>query len=79
MLQPREEDLTIEQAAAVLGVSRPTMIRLVDSGKLPTRLVGTHRRLSLRDVLAYREASAKRRTKALDGMTREAEELALYD
>lgn len=73
------EDLTTEQAAAVLGVSRPTVVRLVESGKIPARMVGTHRRLSLGDVLAYREASAKRRTEALDDMTREAEELALYD
>lgn len=73
------EDLTTEQAAAVLGVSRPTVVRLVESGKLPARMVGTHRRLSLRDVLAHREASAKRRTDALDDMARDAEALGLYD
>lgn len=73
------EDLTTEQAAALLGVSRPTVVRLVESGKIPARMVGTHRRLSLGDVLAYREASTKRRAEALDNMTREAEELALYD
>jgi len=73
------DDLTTEQAAAVLGVSRPTVVRLVESGKIPGRMVGTHRRLSLGDVLAHRDASAKRRTQALDDMTREAEELSLYD
>jgi len=73
------ENLTTEQAAAVLGVSRPTVVRLIESGKLPARMAGTHRRLSLGDVLAHREASAKRRTEALEEMTREAEELALYD
>lgn len=73
------EDLTTEQAAAVLGVSRPTVVRLVESGKLPARMVGTHRRLALRDVLAHREASAKRRGDALDAMARGAEELGLYD
>jgi len=73
------EDVTTEQAAAVLGVSRPTVVRLVDSGKIPARMVGAHRRLSLGDVLAYREASTRRRTVALDDMTREAEELQLYD
>lgn len=73
------EDLTTEQAAAVLGVSRPTVIRMVESGKLPARMVGTHRRLSLGDVLAHREASARHRTEALDEMAREAEELGLYD
>lgn len=72
-------DLTTEQAAAVLGVSRPTVVRLVESGKVPARKVGTHRRLTLGDVLAYREATARRRGKALDQMVREAEELKLYD
>ncbi len=73
------EDLTTEQAAAVLGVSRPTVVRLVEAGKLHARMVGTHRRLTLGDVLAYREASATKRRAAIDDMTREAEELGLYD
>lgn len=73
------EDLTTEQAAAVLGVSRPTVVRLVEAGKLPARLVGTHRRLALGDVLAYREASATKRRAALDQMARDAEEPGLSD
>jgi excisionase family DNA binding protein len=73
------EDLTTEQAAAVLGVSRPTVIRMIEAGKLPVRMVGTHRRLTLEDVLDYREASAARRRKALDDMVGEAEDLGLYD
>ncbi len=72
------EDLTTEQAAAVLGVSRPTVVRLVEAGRLPARMVGTHRRLALGEVLAYREASSRRRTGAVDDMTREADELGLY-
>ena len=71
--------LTTEQAAAVLGVSRPTVVRLVDTGKLHARMVGTHRRLALADVLAYREASVRRRRDALDEMARDAEDLGLYD
>ena len=73
------ENLTTEQAAAVLGVSRPTVIRLIEAGKLDAHVVGTHRRLTLGNVLAYREASASRRKAALDDMTQEAEELGLYD
>ncbi len=52
------KDLTTEQAAAVLGVSRPTVVRLVEAGKLPARMVGTHRRLTLADVLAYRKVES---------------------
>jgi len=55
------------------------VIRLVEAGKLPARMVGTHRRLALDDVFAYREASATKHRTALDQMTREAEELGLYD
>jgi excisionase family DNA binding protein len=73
------EDLSTEQAAAVLGVSRPTVVRLIEAGKVPARMVGTHRRLALGDVLAYREVSATRRHDALDRMTRQAQELGLYD
>lgn len=73
------DDLTTEQAAAVLGVSRPTVVRMIEAGKLPARMVGTHRRLTLGDVLAYREASATRRRDALDRMANQAEELGLYD
>lgn len=73
------DDLTTEQAAIILGVSRPTVVRLVEAGKLPARMVGTHRRLDLADVVRYRERSARRRADALDAMAREAEELGLYD
>ena len=73
------EDLTTEQAAAVLGVSRPTVVRLIDAGKLPARMVGTHRRVALVDVLAHRQSSAGRRRDALDQLTRQAEDLGLYD
>lgn len=73
------DDLTTEQAAAILGVSRPTVVRLIETGKLPARMVGTHRRLDLADVVRYRERSARRRSDALDEMAREAEELGLYD
>lgn len=73
------DNLTTEQAAAILNVSRPTIVRWIEAGKLPARMVGTHRRLTLGDVLAFRDQSTKRRRQALDEMTRQAEELGLYD
>ena len=72
------DDLTTEQAASVLGVSRPTVVRMIEAGKLPAHKVGTHRRLALGDVVAYRELANGRRREALDRMTRQAEELGLY-
>jgi excisionase family DNA binding protein len=73
------EEVSTEQAAAVLGVSRPTVVRMIDSGRLPAHVVGTHRRVQLRDLLALRDETSKHRRAALDRMVEDAEELGLYD
>lgn len=73
------EDLTTTQTAAVLGVSRPTVVRLIDAGKLRARRLGSHRRLALSDVIADREASSSCRRTALDRMLKQAEESGFYD
>ncbi len=52
---PQSQVLTTQQAAELLGISRPTLIRILDAGRLPYQQVGTHRRLLLEDVLRYRE------------------------
>jgi excisionase family DNA binding protein len=67
-LTPHEALLTTQEAAEVLGVSRPTLVRLLESGALPFTKPGTHRRVRLEDVLDYAErqrhlrAPAPRRT-----------------
>lgn len=70
-----ERLLTTQQAADLLRVSRPHVVKLVDLGELPHEMVGTHRRLRAGDVLAYRDLRAAERRSKLDELTRHSEEL----
>lgn len=79
VLMPEERQLTTQRAAELLGMSRPYLIRLLDAGEMPYHLVGKHRRIALRDVLAYAKRRAEGRRAALDKMARDAFEAGLYD
>jgi excisionase family DNA binding protein len=58
----RDREITTQQAAELLGLSRPTVVRLIQAGELPAYVPGTERRkLRLADVLAYREELRRRR------------------
>jgi excisionase family DNA binding protein len=76
---PVMQDLTTQQAAALLRVSRPFFVKLLESGALPFHLTGTHRRVYLKDLLTYKEHRDNERREALDQMAKEAEDLGLYD
>ncbi|MFE1592557.1 helix-turn-helix domain-containing protein [Nocardia sp. NPDC058705] len=80
-IAPLEQYLTTQQAADLLGISRPTLVKLLEAGKLPCeKPSGTrHRRLLLSDVLEYQERRRAERTDVLDQLVREAEEDGLYD
>ena len=74
-LVPHGKELTSQRAADMLRVSRPHLIKLLDRGELPFHRVGTHRRIRVEDVLAYRERRDSERKAALDELTRLSEEL----
>lgn len=64
-IAPQTMTLTTQQAADLLGVSRPTIVRLINDNVLPAERVGNRHRLLLDDVLAYREERRKRQYDAL--------------
>lgn len=78
-IAPLAQRLTTQEAAELLGVSRPTLVRLLEDGKIPFEQPGRHRRVRLDDLLAYQERCREERSLALDELVRATEELGLYD
>lgn len=69
-----DRELTPNQAAEYLGMSRPFLLRLLDSGKIPQRYVGTHRRVKLQAILAF-EREKERQVQVMGELVQQAQEL----
>lgn len=80
-IAPLNQRLTTQQAADLLGISRPTLVKLLNENQLPYEQPGSgrHRRLRLSDVLEYKDRRSVERRLRLDEMTRQAVEDGLYD
>jgi len=72
-IMPVNAELTTVQAAEALNVSRPFLIKLLDSGEIPHRKVGRHRRVRLEDVIAYKAGIDKEREAILDELVADAQ------
>jgi excisionase family DNA binding protein len=74
-LIPVNAELTTQQAADILNVSRPFLIKLIEDGQIPYRKVGTHRRIRFEDLMVYKRDIDNKRRDVLADLVSEAQEL----
>jgi excisionase family DNA binding protein len=67
---PQNAELTTVEAADILKVSRPFLIKLLENGEIPYRTVGKHRRILMKDVIAYKDDIDSKRREVLDELVR---------
>jgi excisionase family DNA binding protein len=77
-IAPNGAMLTTQEAAEFLGVSRPTLVKLLDQGSIPFELRGRHRRVLLRDLVQYQDRRRVQRRQTLADMVHEAEDADMY-
>ena len=76
-VNPVDAEITTQEAANLLNVSRPFIVKLLEEGKISFHKVGAHRRIKLKDLLVYKQQMKKEREDALTELTRISQELGL--
>jgi excisionase family DNA binding protein len=74
---PVHAELTTQQAAELLNVSRPFVIKLIEDRELPCKMVGTHRRVQFSDLMDYKRKIDAERLRVLDDLAAQAQELGM--
>lgn len=78
-VMPLHAMLTTQEAADLLGISRPTLVRLLKDGDIPFEQRGRHRRILLSNMLAYQDRLRRQRRESLNRMAREGQAAGLYE
>jgi excisionase family DNA binding protein len=78
-LAPKGLVLSTQEAADLLGISRPTLVKLLNEGAIPFQQPNRHRRVKLSDLLHFQEQQQAKRRSLLDKISREANDLGIYD
>ena len=78
-LVPHEHYLSSQEAAEILNVSRPFLYTLLDEGKIPYTMVGTHRRIQVEDLMEYKRKRDSQRRQDLSELVAVSQELGLYE
>jgi excisionase family DNA binding protein len=78
-LAPVGQRLTTQQAADLLGISRPTLIKLLEANKIPYETPGRHRRIRLNDLLTFQAQRREEQRRVLRELAQDAQDLGLYD
>ena len=72
---PLHAELTTQEAAEILNVSRPFIIKLLEDGKISYKMVGTRRKILFKNVMLYKETMYRARLKTLDELSKDAQDL----
>lgn len=74
---PSNSEVSTQQAADMLNISRPHLVKLLEAKQIPFKKVGSHRRVLLKDIIEYKEQLAKQREAQLDFLSNQAQDLNL--
>lgn len=77
-LVPLEHELTTQEAADLLNVSRPFLVKLLEQGEIPYIKVGSHRRIRFEDLMAYKQQRERERRQCLKELTQFSQDEGFY-